>query len=79
LAEGAYNLADIIRLQKGDLIKAEKIARESLRIREALRIKLSEPHLVRQRSDADHKVGISKDLLTRILRDQGRQTQKSST
>lgn len=72
MAEGAYNLADIIRLQKGDLIKAEKIARESLRIREALRIKLSEPHLVRMHRYADHKVGISKDLLARILRDQGK-------
>lgn len=79
LAEGAYNLANIIRLQKGDLIKAEKIARESIRIREAVRIKLSQPHLVRQYSDAGQKVETSKDLLGRILWDQGKQTQKSST
>jgi tetratricopeptide (TPR) repeat protein len=33
VAEGAYNLADVIDKQKGDLIKAEMLARESLRIR----------------------------------------------
>jgi tetratricopeptide (TPR) repeat protein len=33
VAEGAYNLANVIYQQKGDLIKAEELARESLRIR----------------------------------------------
>jgi flagellar hook assembly protein FlgD len=33
MATGAYNLADVIYRQKGDLIKAEELARESLRIR----------------------------------------------
>jgi tetratricopeptide (TPR) repeat protein len=32
IAKGAYNLAHVIYEQKGDLIKAEKLARESLRI-----------------------------------------------
>jgi hypothetical protein len=32
VAEGAYNLADVIYKQKGDLIKAEELIRESLRI-----------------------------------------------
>jgi hypothetical protein len=32
VAEGAHNLANVIYRQKGDLIKAEKLARESLRI-----------------------------------------------
>jgi tetratricopeptide (TPR) repeat protein len=37
VAEGAFNLADVIRQQgDGDLIKAEKLARESLRIRTRL-------------------------------------------
>jgi hypothetical protein len=30
VAEGAYNLADVIYKQKGDLIKAEELIRESL-------------------------------------------------
>jgi G3E family GTPase len=64
LAEGAYNFADILRLQKGDLIKAERLARESLRIREALHINMmpSDPH--------HYNSGRSKDLLARI-KDQG--------
>jgi tetratricopeptide (TPR) repeat protein len=33
VAKGAYNLANVIHRQKGDLIKAEELARESLRIR----------------------------------------------
>jgi hypothetical protein len=33
IAEGAYNLSDVIFQQNGDLIKAEELARESLRIR----------------------------------------------
>jgi tetratricopeptide (TPR) repeat protein len=32
VAKGAFNLADVIYQQKGDLIKAEKLAREALRI-----------------------------------------------
>jgi flagellar hook assembly protein FlgD len=32
VAEGAYNLTDLIYQQNGDLIKAEELARESLRI-----------------------------------------------
>jgi hypothetical protein len=30
VADGAYNLADVIFRQDGDLIKAEELARESL-------------------------------------------------
>jgi hypothetical protein len=33
VAVGAYNLADVIFKQNGDSIKAEELARESLRIR----------------------------------------------
>jgi flagellar hook assembly protein FlgD len=33
MAMGAYNLANVILKQNGDLIKAEELARESLRIR----------------------------------------------
>jgi hypothetical protein len=33
VARGYYNLADVIAAQKGDLVKAEQLARESLRIR----------------------------------------------
>jgi hypothetical protein len=33
VVEGAHNLADVILQQDGDLIKAEKLARESLHIR----------------------------------------------
>jgi hypothetical protein len=33
VARGAYNLADVILRQEGDLMKAEELARESLRIR----------------------------------------------
>jgi hypothetical protein len=36
VANGGYNLAKVILLQKGDLIKAEKLARESLVIRSQL-------------------------------------------
>jgi hypothetical protein len=32
VANGAFNLADVIYKQKGDVIKAEGLARESLRI-----------------------------------------------
>jgi hypothetical protein len=65
VAEGAYNFADLLRLQKGDLIKAERLARESLCIREAL-------HIDMEPSDPHHfNFGRSKDLLARILKDQG--------
>jgi hypothetical protein len=33
MAQGAFNLADVIYRQAGDLVNAEKLARESLRIR----------------------------------------------
>ena len=36
VAMGAYNLADVILRQNGELIKAEKLARESIRIRAQL-------------------------------------------
>jgi hypothetical protein len=56
VADGAFNLADVIlRQDNGDLIKAEKLARESLRIRTRL-------HGSHYRT-----VGISGALLGRIL------------
>lgn len=55
MAEGSYNLADIIHKQNGDLVKAEKLARESLRIRIQL-------------YDSEHfKIGDCSFLLARIL------------
>jgi hypothetical protein len=61
VAEGAYNLAGVILRQvDGDLIKAEKLARESL----GIRCQLYGP---------DHdRVGLSCVLLARILHDQGK-------
>jgi tetratricopeptide (TPR) repeat protein len=54
VANGAFNLADVIYRQKGDLIKAEELARESLRIN--------------QISSVDsHRVGTCCDLLANIL------------
>jgi hypothetical protein len=38
MARGAYNLADVIFKQYGDLIKAEELVRESLRIRSLILI-----------------------------------------
>eukprot|EP00596_Hydrurales_sp_CCMP1899_P004127 CAMPEP_0119047778 /NCGR_PEP_ID=MMETSP1177-20130426/54908_1 /TAXON_ID=2985 /ORGANISM="Ochromonas sp, Strain CCMP1899" /LENGTH=245 /DNA_ID=CAMNT_0007022753 /DNA_START=731 /DNA_END=1468 /DNA_ORIENTATION=+ len=58
VAEGAYNLADVILQQNGDLVKAEGLAREALRIRTKL---LPMNHL---------NVGVSSMLLARILRSQ---------
>jgi hypothetical protein len=61
VAEGAYNLAGVILQQNdGDLIKAEKLARESLGIRTQL-----------YGPDYD-SVGMSCVLLARILHDQGK-------
>jgi tetratricopeptide (TPR) repeat protein len=57
---GAYNLADVIRRQDGDLIKAEKLARGCLRIRTRL-------------YGPDHgKVGPNVLLLAKILKKQGK-------
>jgi hypothetical protein len=59
VAMGAYNLADVIYRLEGDLIKAEDIARESLRIRTLI-------------YDSNHfTVDSSCDLLARILCEQG--------
>jgi hypothetical protein len=59
VAKGAFNLADVIlRQNDGDLIKGEKLARESLRIRTRLFI------------SNDDRVGISCALLARILMNQ---------
>jgi hypothetical protein len=59
VAQGAHNLANVIYERKGDLIKAEELARESLRIRTL--IYGTEPH----------EVGNCCDLLARILEAQG--------
>jgi hypothetical protein len=59
IATGAYNLADIIYRQNGDLIRAEELARECLRIRTLL-------------YDSGHNsVGLSCSLLASILGAQG--------
>jgi hypothetical protein len=60
VAKGSYNLADVIHQQNGDLSKAEKLAREALRIRS-----------LTYNSD-DHGIGLSCDLLGRILQSQGK-------
>jgi hypothetical protein len=52
---GAYNLADVIYRQNGDMVKAEVLAREALRIRTLVC------------SSNFHSIGISSDLLARIL------------
>jgi hypothetical protein len=52
-------LADVILRQKGDLLKAEKLARETLRIRTLIH------------SSDDLSIGSSCDLLARILMSQG--------
>jgi tetratricopeptide (TPR) repeat protein len=56
VATGAYNLAAVIYRQDGDLIKAEELARESLRI----------TSLIHDRNH--HDVGRTSFLLTSILR-----------
>jgi hypothetical protein len=58
VAFGAYNLADVILQQKGDLIKCEKLAREALRIRDQLH------------DHNDRNIARSCDLLARILQSQ---------
>jgi hypothetical protein len=61
VAEGAYNLADVILRQvDGDFIKGEKLARESLLIR------------TRLYSSNHYRIGISCALLARILMNQGK-------
>jgi tetratricopeptide (TPR) repeat protein len=58
VANGAYNLANVIYRQEGDLIKAEELARESLRIRTLIN---------------NYSIVISScDLLARILSAQGK-------
>jgi tetratricopeptide (TPR) repeat protein len=60
VAKGAYNLANVIYQQKGDLIKAEELARESLRIRTLI-------------YDSNHStVDLSCGLLASILSVQGK-------
>jgi hypothetical protein len=61
VAQGAYNLANVIFRQKGDLlINAEELARESLRIRTLI-------------YDSNHSTeDVSCDLLARILSTQGK-------
>jgi tetratricopeptide (TPR) repeat protein len=59
VAKGYYDLGHAIFQQKGDLLKAEKLVRESLRIRTRLYV-------------SDHaQVGMSSSLLAPILESQG--------
>jgi tetratricopeptide (TPR) repeat protein len=58
VANGSYNLADVIYRQKGDLLKAEELAREALLIREKLNI--------------DNESANCCHLLARILQSQGK-------
>jgi tetratricopeptide (TPR) repeat protein len=60
VARGSYNLADLIRRQNGDLIKAENLAREALRIR------------TRMHGSTYNSIGASCDLLANILMQQGK-------
>jgi tetratricopeptide (TPR) repeat protein len=58
VADGAYNLADVIYRQDGDLMKAEELARESLRITSLI-------------NDSNHySVGRTCSFLANILRGQ---------
>jgi tetratricopeptide (TPR) repeat protein len=58
VAQGAYHLADVIYRQKGDLMKAEELARESLRITSLI-------------NDSNHLgVGSTCTLLANVLRGQ---------
>jgi tetratricopeptide (TPR) repeat protein len=59
VASGYYNLASVIHKQEGDLVKAEALARESLRIR---------THVY---GNDNVNVGLSCDLLAHILMSQG--------
>lgn len=60
VAKGYYNLGNVILLQKGDLVKAEMLARESLRIRNQIYDKDSP------------EVGGSMSLLALVLTSQGK-------
>jgi tetratricopeptide (TPR) repeat protein len=60
VARGSYNLADLIRRQNGDLIKAENLAREALRIR------------TRMHGSSYNGVGATCDLLANILMKQNK-------
>jgi tetratricopeptide (TPR) repeat protein len=60
VANGSHNLANVIHRQEGDLLKAEELAREALRIRSLIY------------NYDDHKIGGSCDLLARILQSQGK-------
>jgi hypothetical protein len=60
MAKGAYNLANVIHEQKGDLIKAEELARESLRIR------------ILVYGNNHNNVSVNCNLLAAILRAQGK-------
>jgi tetratricopeptide (TPR) repeat protein len=60
VAMGSYNLADVIYRQDRDLLKAEELAREALRIRSLI-----------YNSD-NFSIGGSCDLLARILQSQGK-------
>jgi tetratricopeptide (TPR) repeat protein len=59
VANGYYNLGNVINRQKGDLVRAEMLGRESLRIRAQLY------------GNDDFRVGDSIGLLADILRKQG--------
>jgi hypothetical protein len=59
MATGAFNLASVILHQNGDLIRAEVLARESLRIRSLIN------------DDNDQRVGGDCNLLANVLRVQG--------
>jgi hypothetical protein len=60
VARGYYDLAHVIHQQKGDLVKVEKLVRESLRIRARL-------------YSGDHaQVGMSSSLLAHVLQAQGK-------
>jgi hypothetical protein len=60
VAMGSHNLANVIHRQDGDLLKAEELAREALRIRS-----------LKHNSD-DDRIGASCNLLARILQSQGK-------
>jgi hypothetical protein len=63
MAKGAYNLANVIYAQKGDLTKAEELARESLWIRTKTYGSINEK---------SPKINMSRNLLARILQLQGK-------
>jgi hypothetical protein len=81
VAMGAYNLANVIFKQKGDLIKAEEIARESLRIRTpihdgnystvVLSCNLLDCNLSAQGKSGDETRGLYERSLAICIRDKG--------